>query len=63
MSWNYVCDKSGSLEIIVSRWYNHEGDKRECFVAVGFEPYEPVEVDILTEDRDLAIKPFQGGVE
>ena len=56
MSWDYKVDKDGKLEIIVSRWYNAPppkglGSKVITVYAEGFEPNEPVQVDILGEDN------------
>lgn len=60
MSWDYVCDENGSLEIIVSRWYNAKGERREIVIASGFEPYEPVSVEVCGEDESLVVKPLIG---
>jgi len=59
MSWDYVVGKDGCLEIIVSRWYNRGGNKRETLIASGFEPYEPVQVEVCGEDDGLAVRPFE----
>jgi len=60
MSWDYVCDEEGRLEIIVSRWYNKTGNRVETVYAYGFESYEPVSVEVCGEDEELAIKPLIG---
>jgi len=59
MSWHYVCDRDGCLQILVSRFYNRTGNKEEILTASGFEPYEPVDVDICSENEDKGIIPFQ----
>ncbi len=46
MSWDTRCDENGQLEIIVSRWYNGEGNRTVRLVASGFEPFEPVQTEI-----------------
>lgn len=57
MSWDSVVDKNGHLEIIITRWYN-KGCAREVRLnATGFEPYEPVQVEICSEDEELMVKP------
>lgn len=57
MSWDYVVDKDGNLGIIVSRWYNEKGNREVRLIATGFQPYEPVQVEVCGEDESLAIKP------
>lgn len=57
MSWDYRVDEDGSLEIIVSRWYNTpppNGNGRRVirFYADGFEPNEPISVEVIgSEDN------------
>lgn len=58
MSWDYVVDKDGCLEIIVSRWYNKTGNRREVLQACGFEPYEPVQVEVCGVPEELAVEPL-----
>jgi len=58
MSWDYVVDKNGCLEIIVSRWYCSKGERMVKLTARGFESYEPVQVEICGEDESLAVKPL-----
>ena len=58
MSYDYVCDEEGRLEIIVSRYYNRTGDRREIVYAYGFEPYEPVSVEVCGEEESKAVKPI-----
>ena len=58
MSWDYVCDETGGLVIIVTRWYNLEGNREERLIATGFEPYEPVSVEVIGAEDQLAVKPF-----
>lgn len=58
MSWDYVVDKNGNLEVIVSRWYSDRLPKKEIYLcASGFEPYEPVQVEVCGEDESLVVKP------
>ena len=57
MSWDYVCDESGELEVIVSRWYNQQppkghGNKEVRLVVDGFIPNEPVQVEIYGADEE-----------
>jgi hypothetical protein len=51
MSWDYVVDEKGNLEIIVSRWYNESRKREVRLLATGFEPYEPVQVEVCGEDE------------
>ncbi len=56
MSWDYRVDKNGNLEVIVSRWYNSphpegKGEKMVALLATGFEPNEPVQVEVLARDN------------
>lgn len=58
MSWNYVVDKDGNLEIIVTRWYGQIGQKESHLIASGFIPFEPVQVEVYGEDEAKMIKPL-----
>ena len=46
MGWDYRVDKEGKLEIIISRWYNQKDKRVVTLIADGFEPNEPVQVEI-----------------
>lgn len=59
MSWDYVCDQDGCLEILVSRWYNKTGKKESLVSASGFEPYEPVQLEVFGKATEWAVKPFE----
>ena len=59
MSWDYVVDRNGNLEIIVSRWYNKTSPKEVRLIASGFIPFEPVQIDVYGEDEALAVNPFK----
>ena len=55
MSFDYKVDEKGNLEIIVSRWYcspppKGKGIKEIRLLATGFEPNEPVQVEVLGEE-------------
>ena len=55
MSWDYRVDKDGKLEIIVSRWYNQappkgKGERIIHLEVDGFEPNEPVQVEVCGEE-------------
>ncbi len=54
MSWDYVCDENGQIEIIVSRYYNRVSRKVETFTFSGFDSFEPVSVEICGEDDSKA---------
>lgn len=59
MSWSHVCDGNGRIEIFVSRWYNKYGNLEKHICIDGFQPYEPVDVEICGEDDErLATKPY-----
>lgn len=58
MSWDYKCNENGELEIIVSRWYNRGGNYRVTLMARGFEPNEPVQVEVLGGDEDAPYTPY-----
>ena len=59
MSYDYITDDCGRLEIIVNRWYNKYGNRSITVYADGFEPYEPVSLEVIGEDDDsLARKPY-----
>lgn len=56
MGWDCKVDKNGRLEIIVSRWYNQpppkgRGEKIVWLCAEGFEPHEPVQVEICGDQE------------
>ena len=61
MSWDYVVDKNGCLEIIVGRYYNMDSKRKVTLHASGFQPYEPVSVEVCGEAESLAVKPFKEG--
>ena len=64
MSWDYVVDEHGNLEIIISRRYNDRlPQKRVSVVANGFMPFEPVQVDIISQDDDKIVIPPKSEVE
>jgi len=57
MSWDYRVDADGRLEIIISRWYcqrppEGKGERVIRLWADGFEPNEPVQVEICGEEED-----------
>lgn len=58
MSWDYVVNEKGELEVIVSRWYNRTSQMTHSYTFSGFEPFEPVQVEICAEDDDKMVKPF-----
>jgi len=58
MSWDYVCDENGNLEVIVSRWYNRTSKLVWSHTFSGFMPYEPVQVEVRGEDEEKMVEPF-----
>ena len=56
MSWDFRVDKNGKLEVIVSRWNNSKGERVMRMWAEGFEPNEPVQVEIVGAEEIDAIK-------
>jgi len=54
MGWDYFADEDGCVEIEVRRWYNQQppngkGPLEVTVVASGFEPNEPVCVEVLAD--------------
>lgn len=58
MSWDYVTDEHGNLEIIVTRWYSDRlPQRRVSVVANGFMPFEPVQIEVISQDDKVVIPP------
>jgi len=52
MGWDYRADENGRLEILVGRWDTlGKGGKEVLLVAEGFEPNEPLQVEVFAKEE------------
>ncbi len=52
MSWDILADENGSVEIIITRWYNQGNRLERRTTLAGFQPFEPVSVELCGEDDE-----------